>query len=94
MTSVSGPSDSNRDAAEAKGSGPVARPQDVLRYGKTYALGGSYHVPSACMVGLIGPDGIGKWSLLAFISGAGVIRPARAQEHPPRSRRCRSSDCC
>lgn len=40
MTSVSDPSDSNRDAAEAKGSGPVARPQDVLRYGKTYALGG------------------------------------------------------
>ena len=30
-------------------------------------------IPARCMVGLIGPDGVGKSSLLSLISGARVI---------------------
>jgi hypothetical protein len=39
MTSVREASNRNRGGAEAKGNEPVARSHDVLRYGKTYALG-------------------------------------------------------
>lgn len=44
----------------------VARLQRVaLRYGKTVALDAvSLDIPAGCMVGLIGPDGVGKSSLL------------------------------
>ena len=54
----------------------VARLQDVgLRYGKTQALAGiDLELPAACMVGLIGPDGVGKSSLLALISGSRRIQ--------------------
>lgn len=46
---------------------PVARLSDVsLRYGKTCALDAlTLEIPAQCMVGLIGPDGVGKSSLLA-----------------------------
>ncbi len=65
----------------AIGSEPVARLRDVgLRYGKTHALDGiSLDVPAGCMVGLIGPDGVGKSSLLALISGARVIQSGRVE---------------
>jgi ribosome-dependent ATPase len=51
---------------------PVARLIDVsLRYGKTCALDGlSLEIPAQRMVGLIGPDGVGKSSLLALLAGA------------------------
>lgn len=51
---------------------PVARLRDVgLVYGKTRALDGvSLDIPAGCMVGLIGPDGVGKSSLLSLIAGA------------------------
>ncbi len=51
---------------------PVARIEGVtLRYGKTTALDDfSLAIPTGCMVGLIGPDGVGKSSLLALIAGA------------------------
>jgi len=41
---------------------PVARLIDVsLRYGKTVALAGvTLDIPAERMVGLIGPDGVGK----------------------------------
>ncbi|MFD1261097.1 ribosome-associated ATPase/putative transporter RbbA [Entomomonas asaccharolytica] len=46
-----------------------------LRYGKTLALDNvSLDIPAQCMVGLIGPDGVGKSSLLSLISGAHVIQ--------------------
>ena len=50
----------------------VARLIDVsLRYGKTRALDGlSLEIPAQRMVGLIGPDGVGKSSLLALLAGA------------------------
>ncbi|SUH31513.1 ABC transporter ATP-binding protein [Salmonella enterica subsp. enterica] len=43
-------------------------------YGKTVALNNiTLDIPARSMVGLIGPDGVGKSSLLSLISGARVI---------------------
>ncbi|MFA6267932.1 MAG: ribosome-associated ATPase/putative transporter RbbA [Pseudolabrys sp.] len=55
---------------------PVARLRDVnLRYGKTVALDGvTLDIPAGCMVGLIGPDGVGKSSLFSLIAGARAIQ--------------------
>ncbi len=45
------------------------------RYGKTVALDDvSVHIPSGQMVGLIGPDGVGKSTLMGLVSGAKVIQ--------------------
>ncbi len=45
------------------------------RYGATVALAGiDLQVPSARMVGLIGPDGVGKSSLLALVAGARAVQ--------------------
>ncbi|MFD1260463.1 ribosome-associated ATPase/putative transporter RbbA [Entomomonas asaccharolytica] len=54
----------------------VVQVTDVsLRYDKTLALDNiSLDIPAQCMVGLIGPDGVGKSSLLSLISGAHVIQ--------------------
>jgi ribosome-dependent ATPase len=41
------------------------------RYGKTKALDGvTISIPADCMAGLIGPDGVGKSTLLGIIAGA------------------------
>jgi ribosome-dependent ATPase len=55
---------------------PVARLEGVaLTYGKIRALDGiTLDLPSGCMVGLIGPDGVGKSSLLALVAGARAIQ--------------------
>jgi ribosome-dependent ATPase len=55
---------------------PVARLVDLRhRYGSLAALNGiTFGVPSGCMVGLIGPDGVGKSTLLGIISGAKRIQ--------------------
>ena len=55
---------------------PVARLVGVsLRYGKTVALDDvTLEIPASRMVGLIGPDGVGKSSLLALISGARAVQ--------------------
>ncbi|RLA19608.1 MAG: ABC transporter ATP-binding protein/permease, partial [Gammaproteobacteria bacterium] len=46
-----------------------------LHYGKTIALDAiDLDFPAGCMVGLIGPDGVGKSSLLALISGARALQ--------------------
>jgi ribosome-dependent ATPase len=60
---------------------PVARLDGVaLRYGATQALAGvSLVVPAGCMVGLIGPDGVGKSSLLALVSGARALQQGKLQ---------------
>ncbi|RLJ40246.1 ribosome-dependent ATPase [Acidovorax sp. 106] len=48
------------------------------RYGATVALAGiDLQVPSARMVGLIGPDGVGKSSLLALVAGARAVQQGR-----------------
>ncbi len=59
------------------GSGrPVARLQDLThRYGAARALDAvTLELPAGCMVGLIGPDGVGKSSLLGIIAGARRIQ--------------------
>lgn len=57
-------------------SAAVARLQDVsLHYGAVAALDRvTIDLPSGCMVALIGPDGVGKSSLLALIAGARKIQ--------------------
>ena len=46
-----------------------------LSYGKTRALEAvSLDLPAGCMVGLIGPDGVGKSSLLSLVAGARAIQ--------------------
>ncbi|MDF2141666.1 ribosome-associated ATPase/putative transporter RbbA [Paenirhodobacter sp. CAU 1674] len=56
--------------------GPVARLSDVgLRFGKTRALEAiSLDIPAGVMAGLIGPDGVGKSSLLSLIAGARALQ--------------------
>ncbi|KAA0243074.1 MAG: ABC transporter ATP-binding protein/permease [Candidatus Brocadia sp. AMX2] len=60
---------------------PVARLTDVsLRYGKTHALNAvSLDLPAGRMVGLIGPDGVGKSSLLSLIAGARRVQEGRIE---------------
>ncbi|NVP56154.1 ribosome-associated ATPase/putative transporter RbbA [Mycoplana rhizolycopersici] len=51
-----------------------------LSYGKTRALDGiTLDIPSGCMVGLIGPDGVGKSSLLSLIAGARAMQQGRIE---------------
>jgi len=60
------------NAAAVAADGTIARLAGVdHRYGKTVALAGvDLVIPARCMVGFIGPDGVGKSSLLALIAGA------------------------
>jgi ribosome-dependent ATPase len=66
-------------AISRPGSAAVVRLEGVgLSYGATRALSSvTLDVPSGCMVGLIGPDGVGKSSLLSLIAGARVIQDGR-----------------
>ncbi|HPX56760.1 MAG TPA: ribosome-associated ATPase/putative transporter RbbA [Syntrophales bacterium] len=59
----------------------MARLQDVsLRYGKMVALDAvSLDVPAGCTVGLIGPDGVGKSSLMSLVAGARVVQTGRVE---------------
>lgn len=51
-----------------------------LRYGKTVALDAiNLKIPASRMVGLIGPDGVGKSSLLALISGARTVQKGQVE---------------
>ena len=54
----------------------VVKIRDVsLSYGKTRALDAvSLDIPAGIMVGLIGPDGVGKSSLLSLIAGAHKVQ--------------------
>src|SRR3546814_15197340 len=60
---------------------PIVRLRDVaLRYGKKTALDSvSLDIPSGRMVGLIGPDGVGKSSLLSLIAGARAVQTVRVE---------------
>ncbi|HSR57021.1 MAG TPA: ATP-binding cassette domain-containing protein, partial [Candidatus Binataceae bacterium] len=55
---------------------PVARLRDVgMRYGRTQALNDiNLDLPAGCVVGLIGPDGVGKSSLLSLVAGARAVQ--------------------
>jgi len=56
--------------------GPIARLANVShRYGATVALDDvTIDIPSRIMVGVIGPDGVGKSTMLALISGVRTIQ--------------------
>ncbi len=60
---------------------PVARLEGVGHsYGRPRALDGiTLDIPAGCMVGLIGPDGVGKSSLLSLIAGARAIQQGRIE---------------
>ena len=65
--------------ASAMSEAIVARIERVThRYGKTFALNDlTLDIPAQCMVGLIGPDGVGKSTLLALISGVRKIQTGK-----------------
>jgi ribosome-dependent ATPase len=60
---------------------PVAALDSLTqKYGKVTALAGvTISVPANCMVGLIGPDGVGKSTLLSIIAGARQIQSGSAE---------------
>jgi ribosome-dependent ATPase len=60
---------------------PVARLENLAhRYGAVRALDGiSVEIPGDRMVGLIGPDGVGKSTLLGIVAGARRIQQGRAE---------------
>lgn len=60
---------------------PVARLQGVgLRYKSVAALDDvTLEVPAGRMVGLIGPDGVGKSSLLALLAGARAVQSGQVE---------------
>jgi len=76
MSSVS---PGKHDAKEL--SPPVVTVKAVsLSYGKTRALDAvSLDIPAGIMVGLIGPDGVGKSSLLSLIAGAHKIQDGHVE---------------
>src|SRR5580704_6110110 len=55
---------------------PVARIEGVTqRYGTVLALDAvTIDIPAGCMVGFIGPDGVGKSSLLSIVAGARKVQ--------------------
>jgi ribosome-dependent ATPase len=59
----------------------IARIRGVtLRYRRTLALDDvSLDIPRGCMTGLIGPDGVGKSSLLALVAGARQIQTGQVE---------------
>src|SRR3974377_549409 len=58
---------------------PVARLESVTQvYPRALALDSvSIEVPSGCVVGVIGPDGVGKSTLLSIVAGARQIQSGR-----------------
>jgi ribosome-dependent ATPase len=63
------------------GRGPsVARIEGITqRYGAAIALDGvDIEIPSSCMAGFIGPDGVGTSTLLRIIAGARQIQTGKA----------------
>ncbi|HEY0940351.1 MAG TPA: ribosome-associated ATPase/putative transporter RbbA [Steroidobacter sp.] len=58
---------------------PVAVLENVsLRYGKVCALDRiELQIPAGCMVGVIGPDGVGKSSLLSLLAGTRAVQDGK-----------------
>ena len=59
--------------------GPVVSVKDVThRYGKVVALDGiSIDIPRGLMVGLVGPDGVGKSTLMGLIAGSRKLQQGK-----------------
>jgi ribosome-dependent ATPase len=68
-----------QQASVASDGKPVVSVKDVIhRYGKVIALDGiSLDIPRGRMVGIIGPDGVGKSTLMALIAGSKAIQKGR-----------------
>ncbi len=83
--------------SSAHGGEPVVRLSGVrLRYRKVEALRGiDLDIPAGGMIGLIGPDGVGKSSLLALLSGARAVQEGevRVLGGDMRARRHRRKVC-
>ena len=60
---------------------PIVRIEGVThRYGKTRAVDDvTIELPAGLMVGLLGPDGVGKSTLLGLISGARKLQQGRLE---------------
>lgn len=79
MTAASGPTAENAVGTTGENRVVVRIAGITQRYGKTIAIDGvTLAIPSGCLVGLIGPDGVGKSSLLAIIAGARQIQTGKA----------------
>src|SRR5690606_26489493 len=68
-------------APTAPAAHPVARLTGIgLRYGAVRALDRiDLELPAGQLLGLIGPDGVGKSSLLALIAGARAVQTGRIE---------------
>jgi ribosome-dependent ATPase len=66
------PSPASQASSAASAGKPVVSIKDVThRYGGVVALDGiSLDIPSGLMVGIVGPDGVGKSTLLGLVAGA------------------------
>ena len=71
----------NSVGPDPSAAGPVARLTDVdHRYKDVVALDGiAIEIPAGQIVGLIGPDGVGKSTLLGLIAGARKIQSGRVE---------------
>jgi ribosome-dependent ATPase len=72
MVSIASPLSAGAAARAARGTLPVVSIRDVShRYGKVVAVDRiSLDIPSGIMVGIVGPDGVGKSTLMGLIAGA------------------------
>jgi ribosome-dependent ATPase len=66
-------------ASQSTSSGPVVSIQNVThRYGKVVALDGiSLDIPRGIMVGVVGPDGVGKSTVMGLIAGAKKLQEGK-----------------
>jgi ribosome-dependent ATPase len=69
-------SSATQSSAAAAAEKPVVSVRDIThRYGKTLAVDRfSLDIPSGLMVGVIGPDGVGKSTLMALVAGSKKIQ--------------------
>src|SRR6516225_4009546 len=67
------------EPAVSSGAAPVVKVEGVThRYGKTHALDNlSLDVPPGLMVGVIGPDGVGKSTLLGIMAGSKKLQQGK-----------------
>ncbi len=80
--SVAWPPQLQGACAEMTTGGALAARLDAVtqHYGKVVALDAvTLEIPAGCMVGLIGPDGVGKSSVLSLVAGARQIQSGTVQ---------------
>jgi len=72
-------SSAHPESRATSGGKPVASIENVThRYGRVVALDGiSLEIPSGIMVGIVGPDGVGKSTLLALTAGSKQLQQGK-----------------